>query len=266
MSRRGLDENEQALAGGVHRADGERTEGLARRGGVLQHGFGRPRRDILDHRDAFLVDFPSIVVVVSSSSLEPFRSHSRSMAAMRAATPSLRSGAAELVLGPTTRASAINLAAAAATCGESAAAAAGNACRWQNSLIAPSFAPRPLCACADARDAASWKSPKYFEAPSEASAAGAAYVATAPAAAADLPTFSIFSFGASAKMASTTSFRADSPGVGDGALPSPSSPSFLVSFLVSFLCFFAGARRRGSPPGPRSSPAPAQIRAPRSSR
>ena len=103
---------------------------------------------------------------------------------------------------------------------------------------------RPLCACADARDAASWKSPKYFEAPSEASAAGAAYVATAPAAAADLPTFSIFSFGASAKMASTTSFRADSPGVGDGALPSPSSPSLLVSFL----CFFAGGSRRSRRP------------------
>ena len=190
------------------------------------------------------ISSPSSSSSVSSSSLKPFRSHSRSMAAMRAATPSLRSAAA--VVFATARASAMNLAAAAATCGDSAAAAAGNACRWQNCLIAPSFAARPLCACADASAAASWKSPKYFEAPSAASAAGAAYVATAPAAAADLPTFSIFSFGASAKMASTTSFSANSPGVGGGALPSPSSPSFLVSFLVSFLCFLAG----GSAPSP----------------
>ena len=147
---------------------------------------------------------------------------------MRAATHS-RSSGADLDLAA---ASAMNFAAAAATCGDRAAAAAGKACLWQNCFIALSFMGRPRLAPADASAAVSWNSPKYRETPRAFSAAGAAYTATAPAAAADLPTFSIFSLGASATIASTTSFSADSPGVAGGALPSPSS--------LSFLCFLVG--------------------------
>ena len=171
---------------------------------------------------------------MDSSSSSSFCFHSRSSAAMRAATHS-RSSGADFDLAA---ASAMNFAAAAATCGDRAAAAAGKACLWQNCFIALSFMGRPRLAPADASAAVSWNSPKYRETPRAFSAAGAAYTATAPAAAADLPTFSIFSLGASAKIASTTSLSADSPGVAGGALPSPSS--------LSFLCFLVGWWSGGS--------------------
>ena len=62
--RRRLHDGEQAIAGRVHRADGRYAKGIRRRGRVFEDGLGRPRRDFLDHRDAFLVDGFVVVVVV----------------------------------------------------------------------------------------------------------------------------------------------------------------------------------------------------------
>ena len=126
-------------------------------------------------------------------------------------------------------------AAATATCGDAAAAAAGKACDLQKVRSADSFIGRRSSAAAAAVAPCSANRPKYADSPSASSAAGATRVAVAPAAAADLLTFSTFSFGHAARSSSTTVLTAISPSVGALLLPPSSDPS--PSAPVAFLDF-----------------------------
>ena len=131
-------------------------------------------------------------------------------------------------------------AAATATCGDAAAAAAGKACDLQKFRVADSFAGRPSSAAAAASAPCSANRPKYADSPSASSAA-------------DLLTFSTFSFGHAARSSSTTVLAAISPSVGalllfvdDFAVPAASDPGARAA--TSAATKSNAARRAVTPP------------------